>query len=655
MDETKLNTQVISSLNHANSLFIDDERAALPVMHLLKKLRLDGVISDADYHVGCYFSRELCLSKIEVFNLIVLVATRLSVEINRQNTCFALNQLMSLDWIMNANLPLPPQESWLAHLTESDVCGEHCPLVEANGFVYFNRYYQKELLVAAFIISGQSCQPAHHWLPKSVLTGNSSLVDNLFKDNNDESSQSIDWQHRAVYNSLCHRFSVITGGPGTGKTTTVIKLLTALIEMYLPQPELIKRQIGSFTIKLAAPTGKAALRLTESIAKGIEKLNISDEVKNLIPLQASTIHRLLKPLGQNEFYYNANNKLPIDVLVLDEASMVDLSLMAKLMAALPNHCQLVMIGDKQQLASVEAGNLLAEVCSPLTTMSDEQQNQLFYVTELKRSYRFDALGGIGLLAKAVNEGRTTAVDHLLVENSINTDKQSVQAFLENSAVLSWLNQQIHSVGIVVNLMVNHHLTMFEQIMCLTPESEESQVKSLFEHLFKLQILCCVKQSQFGVEAINKLVKQRLSQLGHVDWHHEHYVGKPILVTENAYHLGLFNGDIGLQLPDPVSGILMTYFVDGSGKLVKLFNQRLPAHEMVYAMTVHKSQGSEFDHTVLLMPGEETGNKLLSRELVYTAITRAKKRFTIFGDKRQILNSVGQHTQRQSGLSKLLFD
>ncbi|GAB2992592.1 exodeoxyribonuclease V subunit alpha [Psychrosphaera aestuarii] len=655
MDETKLNTQATSSLNEANSLFIDKERAALPVMHLLKKLRLDGVISDADYHVGCYFGKELNLSKIDVFNLVVLVATRLSVEINRQNTCFALNQLMSLDWIMNANLPLPPQESWLAHLTESGVCGEHCPLVEANGFVYFNRYYQKELLVAAFIIAGQSYKPAHHWLPNSVLAGNSSLVDNLFTGNNDESSQSIDWQHRAVYNSLCHRFSVITGGPGTGKTTTVIKLLTALIEMYLPQPELIKRQIGSFTIKLAAPTGKAALRLTESITKGIEKLNISDEVKNLIPIQASTIHRLLKPLGQNEFYYNANNKLPIDVLVLDEASMVDLSLMAKLMAALPDHCQMVMIGDKQQLASVEAGNLLAEVCSPLTTMSDEQQNQLFYVTELKRSYRFDALGGIGLLAKAVNEGRISAVDHLLVENSINTDKQSVQAFLENSTVLSWLNQQIHSVGIVVNLMVNHHLTMFEQIVCLTSENEESQVKSLFEHLFKLQILCCVKQSQFGVEAINKLVKQRLSQLGHVDWHHEHYVGKPILVTENAYHLGLFNGDIGLQLPDPASGILMTYFVDGSGKLVKLFNQRLPAHEMVYAMTVHKSQGSEFDHTVLLMPGEETGNKLLSRELVYTAITRAKKRFTIFGDKRQILNSVGQHTQRQSGLSKLLFD
>ena len=650
-----------NELMTVDSIFISKELKGNSTLQFINELRSNGSISDADYHLACYYANEVRLLDTATFNLIVLLALRCSYELNQQNTCFLLTQLTWVDWLMHHNVLLPEHNEWAERLQSTDLLGEDAPFVLDNGLVYFSRYHNMELAVAEFVITGQTRKPAHHWLPAELLDGQSEIVDGLFQSTSSEADKldeqlktEIDWQYRAVLNSLSHQFSVITGGPGTGKTTTVIKLLSSLVQYYLEQPTLIQKQIGQFTIKLAAPTGKAALRLTESMLSGIDKLSISDDIRAYIPTEASTIHRLLKSRGRNDFYYNSNNKLPIDVLVLDEASMVDLSLMSKLMSALPSRCQLVLIGDKEQLASVEAGNLLAEICAPLQSIGIEQQDALQPVTELKKSYRFDSNGEIGLLAKAVNKGVGKAVEHLLIENCLGADDANRQRYLESGSVLTWLDPNSHSIKLIVERVVRHQVSILDRISEITESNEFNVVKALFNKLYELQVLSCVRQSIYGVEEFNKLVKERLSQLGRVAWQDEHYAGRPILVTENAYHLGLYNGDIGIQIPDPVSDQLVTYFIDGKGDMIKLFNQRLPAHESVYAMTVHKSQGSEFDHTILIMPGDDVGVKLLGRELIYTAITRAKTRFTIFGDKDRTIRAVNNHTVRQSGLSKLLY-
>lgn len=654
-------TPIINNSATVESIFLSEALKDNVTLKFINELRINGKISDADYHVACFYANEVKLLDSATFNLLVLVAVRCSYELNRQNTCFLLKQLTWVDWFVHHDIDLPDNDDWPMVLNSSGLFDEDGPFVLDNHLVYFKRYHTMELDIAEFIIAKQNRKPSHHWLPADLLTGKSQIVDALFKSTpleagkaNEQLEPQIDWQYRAVLNSLSHQFSVITGGPGTGKTTTVIKLLSSLVEYYIEQPPLIKKQIGQFTIKLAAPTGKAALRLTESMLSGIDKLNISADIRAYIPTEASTIHRLLKSRGRNDFYYNKNNKLPIDVLVLDEASMVDLSLMSKLMSALPNHCQLVLIGDKEQLASVEAGNLLAEICAPLQMLSIDQQNALQPVTELKKSYRFDSYGEIGMLAKAVNQGNGNAVEHLLIENCLGSDSASRHKYLESGDVLTWLDPNIHSLKLIVERVVNHQVDILDSISGITENNEFDIVKASFKKLYQLQVLSCVRQSIYGVEEFNKLVKERLSQIGRVAWQDEHYTGRPILVTENAYHLGLFNGDIGIQIPDPVSDQLVTYFIDGKGEMIKLFNQRLPAHESVYAMTVHKSQGSEFDHTILIMPNDDIGAKLLSRELIYTAITRAKSCFTLFSDKDKTLRAVNNHTVRQSGLSNLLY-
>lgn len=452
----------------------------------------------------------------------------------------------------------------------------------------------------------------------------------------------INWQKVAAASALTRQFTVISGGPGTGKTTTVSKLLAALIE---------SRSTDDFTIKLCAPTGKAAARLSESISKTMEALPISRNVKRLIPTEASTIHRLLGAIYKKaDFRHNRKNKLHLDVLVVDEASMIDLSLMSKLTEALPETSVLILLGDKDQLASVEAGSVLGDICGFVKDgVSEKQKEILEYITNydipvdsgansftdalcvLRKSYRFHKDSGIGQLAYAVNSGIQKNIDRVIRRGfgdieviDLNTD----------------------SYRIFLNGISDIYSQYLDKI-----QNNEDKLEIL-NSFSKTRLLCATREGDCGILTINDKIESILESRGLIarsntsSW----YIGRPVMITKNDHSLGLYNGDIGICMRAE-DGRMYVYFESVDGGLRRFLPSRLPVNETIYAMTIHKSQGSEFDYTFMLLPDKIS--PIMTRELVYTGITRAKGSLKLCCIKQVLHKSSSLVTARSSGLSKAL--
>jgi len=469
-------------------------------------------------------------------------------------------------------------------------------------------------------------------------------------------NQCIDWQQVAVAQACVNQFSVISGGPGTGKTTTVTKLLALLVQ-------LAHKEQKSLTIELVAPTGKAAARLTESISGAIDKLNVSDEVKAAIPTKASTIHRLLGVIPNRvDFKHHQRNPLHVDVLIVDEASMIDISLMAKLLSAIAPHTKLILLGDKDQLSSVEAGAVFADICQGIAqgpNYSDNAKTWLnqqtgFALSEvcyssfdktvvddglclLQKSYRFNEKSGIGALAKAVNGGDIKAL-----KNVWNQGYKDISLTSSENAQLA-----------IVQLSVTGYRDYLVQAKNIISEQE---VAALLVQFNQFQLLSPVREGLYGIEGLNEKIEQQLARhrliaLNQGTW----YVGRPIMIVSNDHSQQLFNGDIGIVLPPLDSDTQLTqnrvYFKMADGSIKSFLPSRLPDHETVYAMTIHKSQGSEFDDVVIAIPPK--WSPLLTKELVYTGITRAKKTVEIFSDVGILQKAALTKTERFSGLSSLL--
>ena len=458
-----------------------------------------------------------------------------------------------------------------------------------------------------------------------------------------------DWQKVSAALALCTPRCVISGGPGTGKTTTVTKLLALLLQVN-----------DDLNIKMVAPTGKAAARLTESITNALTELDVDPFIKNKIPTQASTIHRLLGvKVNSNHFRHDATNPLHLDLLLVDEASMVDLPLMAKLLMALPDHARLILLGDKDQLASVEAGAVLGDICAFINVgYSALQAQQLAALTGfdslrseqdkppgmadklclLKKSYRFDQHSGIGNLAAAINAGKAS--------------REQVLALCEQYVDLTHYANNDASHELLSDMIVSGYTDYLSDIEVINADNRDC-VKHRLAKFNQFKILCAIREGEWGVMGLNQRAETVLNKMGLINlggnndqlansW----YVGRPVMITQNNYHLGLYNGDIGLCLADD-SGQLRVYFQMADGEIYDFQPSRLPSHETVYAMTVHKSQGSEFDHTVLALP--QTHVPVVTRELIYTGITRAKKRLTLFADLPLMARAVKDKTQRFSRL------
>ncbi|MBW4935044.1 exodeoxyribonuclease V subunit alpha [Marinobacter sp. F4206] len=521
----------------------------------------------------------------------------------------------------------------------------------------------------------------------------------------------VDYQKLACALAARNRFAVITGGPGTGKTTTVVNLLAALQSV---ASQSAQRDGRKYRIRLAAPTGKAAARLNESIGGATNRLPLDRLPGQVslddIPTRVTTLHRLLgsRP-DTRRFRHNRDNPLLVDILVIDEASMVDVDLMASVFEALPASAQLILLGDKDQLASVDAGAVLGELCQRATAahytpdtagwlnavigatlpdalLDSEGQRLDQAVAMLRTSYRFGEGSGIGKLAEAVNTNAldapmlaacrngsfddviwlngdtpTPATDETLARIADHAISGSPVAFRNGGE-----GRQVNAQPLPPPVGYGHYLSLLNT-HALTEESGREAWDELARQTLKafsdFQVLCALRKGPWGVDGINNLVARQLLAHKLIPKAEGWYPGRPVLVTGNDYNLGLMNGDIGITLSVPwdrddngqPKHTLRVAFpaADGSDDIRWISPSRLQQLETVYAMTVHKSQGSEFNHTCLVLP--DRISPVMTRELIYTGITRARNWFSLItGDAGVFQDSAKQQVVRASGLARGLI-
>ena len=493
----------------------------------------------------------------------------------------------------------------------------------------------------------------------------------------DRVGEHLDWQQLACALVAGRRFGIITGGPGTGKTTTVVKLLALL--------QSLARDDGrTLRIRLAAPTGKAAARLTESISGAVGRL--PEHMQQNIPQDVTTLHRLLgaRP-GTRRFVHNADNPLHADLVVVDEASMIDLEMMQQLLAALPSRARLVLLGDKDQLASVEAGSVLGDLCegadlggytADTLAQLERQTGQKVAtwqavegeastqplaqaIAMLRFSHRFGADSGIGALARAVNSGHPEAVNKVLSDGYADLGLTVLRGQEDRALERLVLEGGDQAMGADGSLPQGYrhylHLLTTRRPAEPTQDTLDLWARDILSAFGQFQLLCALRRGPWGVEGLNERIAAALCKAGLIERDQGWYEGRPVLVTRNDYGLGLMNGDIGITLAVPAEQggqALRVVFPLADGTLKWVLPSRLQAIETVYAMTVHKSQGSEFAHTALLLP--PAVNPVLTRELVYTGITRASRWFSLLlAHRGRLDDAVRARVRRASGLRSRL--
>ncbi|MEO3735592.1 exodeoxyribonuclease V subunit alpha [Shewanella baltica] len=715
-----------------------------PLTELLKLWEQERLLTPLDRHFALEMS--LLHPSDSQQPLFMLLCALLSQQLSSQHSCLVLTHIVPLNPMAEQNshckitLSLEALIETLQTFDAVGQAGSNKPLIFDNGRLYLQRYHQFETSVATALIrlsgsvSKHSEDVSHQeqtqtaklrslldqLFPANVsdphsLTRNALTTNVITKSEGTQSTAPIDWQKVATATALGKKLSVITGGPGTGKTTTVTKLLL-LLQMESMQE-----------IRLVAPTGKAAARLSESIKASKARLakelsahaDVIDEARNRnnqdfltalgrIPEEASTLHRLLGVIPNSpHFRHHQGNPLRLDLLIVDEASMVDLPMMYKLLSALPEHASLILLGDQDQLASVEAGAVLADICAGLKMSvvpnnfaqnnlasnspalwqmrySKEQAERLSaltgfeltpYISDapklgdslcmLMHSHRFKGDAGIGLLASAVNRADLQGILQVWQQGLAELN------WLEHSMVISQTQAKVsepaNNVGL--NLLLEQACQQYGvYLSALNSDASNNDVSNsdvgtrpstadIIDSFNQYRILCAMRSGDYGVEGINQYVTQALANAKLIKPLQEFYLGRPIIIQSNDYNLGLFNGDIGLILQDEDKPErLMAHFIKADGSLLKVLPARLPSHETCYAMTVHKSQGSEFSRVALVLPPNPSLAQwqLLTKELVYTAITRAKVHFTCLGTQHVFERASSQATQRASGLADRLW-
>ena len=614
----------------------------------LRSLLQKGLLSEIDIHFANFIDGFSPNNDPDIF----LAAALVSHATAGGDTCLdletACENLLAGTQEDREPIERPKLDVWLKKLKNHPAIGrpgEKCPLIlDPKNRFYLYRYWDYENTLSKSIEERISKNIGDLDFPRLKHS-----LDRLFPKTK---QPAVNWQKIAAAVACLKHLSVITGGPGTGKTFTVTKVL-ALLQEQVPGKRL--------QIYLAAPTGKAAARLKESLehAKGL--MNCDDEVKNKIPSEVYTIHRMLKPIkGSPYFRHDSDNPLMADVVVVDEASMVDLALMTKLFQAVPENARLILIGDKDQLASVEAGSVLGDICDRevmhgfsdsfmdrIKELTGEDLGQMVQPSEegsrlqdsivvLQKSYRFNAKSSIGGLSRAVNRADADKAFAILEDS----DEESLnwQTLRANEDLIATLSQQIVSGY---------------QSYLKTKDPAEA-----LQRMRRFKILCALNIGPLGVRAINRLAEQVLSRQNLIQMdpmaENPWYAGRPVLITRNNYQLGLFNGDIGITMPGAGARNeeLFVYFPEDAGGVHRFRTYQLPEHETVYAMTVHKSQGSEFDEVLFILPDKDFS--ILTRELFYTALTRARKKIRIWGNRSIIRNAIAQKIERTSGLRDALW-
>ncbi|GGR46573.1 exodeoxyribonuclease V alpha subunit [Nocardioides luteus] len=574
----------------------NDPRLARSATGLLASFNREGVLTAADVHVATRAAALAGESRDEV-RLAVALAVR---AVRHGSVCVDLSTLPETE----ETLPWPDPAGWLKAVADSPLAAQSVVQV-ADGLLYLDRYHREEGQVRDDLLSRlASPRPV---ADEPLLEATAAR---LFP------GEGYAEQRAAALAAARQSTTVLTGGPGTGKTTTVAGLLALLTE----QSETPLR------VALTAPTGKAAARLQEAV-EGAQRAPqfTAEDRSRLEGLTASTLHRLLgwRPGSSTRFKHHRTNRLPHDVIVVDETSMVSLTMMARLLEAVRPEARLILVGDPDQLASVEAGAVLSDLVAGLSVRSPEA------VAELRTTHRFG--GAIGALAAALRDGDDGADAALDVLRSGDPAVELVDP--EDEARMAEVERDL-----ITHAAALHEAGLAGDAECSVRMLDESR------------LLCAHRDGPWGVAHWNRLVERGLAEttgepLG-AGWGHEWYPGRPVLVTANDYGLGLFNGDTGVTYRDAAGDLRVA--IAGGGAYAP---SRLGDIETLHAMTVHKSQGSQARSvTVLLPPGD---SPLLTRELFYTAVTRAQERVRVVGTEEAVAAAVTHRAQRASGLRQRL--
>ena len=589
-----------------------DRRIALGATGLLRVFNEAEVLGVADVHVATRLGAMLGEDDEQV-----LLAAALAVRAVRAGSiCLDLRTVADLPVeALTADgepLPWPEPTAWLAAVGRSPLVREEM-LRLVGSRLYLDRYWREEGQVCDALVARIRHAPPE--VDESAL--DAGLLRVFPHDGFEE-------QRSAARQAASRWTTVLTGGPGTGKTTTVAGLLALVSE----QHELAAGRRPR--IALAAPTGKAAARLQEAVQEAVEtdQLTLQDPVDQdrLAGLQSSTLHRLLgwRPDSRVRFRHHRANRLPHDVVVVDETSMVSLTMMARLLDAMRPDARLVLVGDPDQLASVEAGAVLADLVDGFEGSPDSP------VAALLHTHRYGQQ--IGALAQALRDGE--ADDVMAALNAGSDEVELVDP--DDEVAMAGFRTRVTDVAVELRLA-----------------AERGDAEAALEALAKHRLLCAHREGPYGVGGWNRQVERLVSERTGVTHYDEWYAGRPILVTANDYDQLLNNGDMGVTIRpagDETDGRLRVVVQVGS-KVREFATTRLSGVETVHAMTVHKSQGSQAHTVSVVLPDEES--RLLTRELFYTAVTRAQEKVRVVGTEASIRAAIGREVQRASGLGERL--
>ena len=595
-----------------------DTRLALGATGLLRVFNEAGILSSADVHVAQRLGR-----LGSEFDEAVLLAAAFAARAPRlAHVCTDLatvRERVAVDTDLPVDvMSLPWPEQWVEAAAASPLVAGDGPLRLVGTRLYLDRYWREERQVAGDLRARGVLEASE--VDHELLTaGLSRLFD----------GPAPDHQQMAAATAVLRRLAVVAGGPGTGKTTTVARILALLHEQALhagQRPPLVA---------LAAPTGKAGARLEEAVHGEARRLPVSDEAKEwLLTLSAVTLHRLLgwQPGNRARFRHDRWNRLPHAVVVVDETSMVALTMMARLLEAVRPAARLVLVGDPDQLASVEAGAVLGDIVGPAAEAVSELPAGAPLadcIVVLRQVHRFG--GAIATLAEAVQRGDADAAVGVLSGDHDEVLWLPVDVATAGRRALQHVRDAVVEAGSRVSEAAN-----------------AGRAREALAALGGFRLLCAHRRGPYGVSAWTAQVERWLGLAGTAGW----YPGRPLLVTENDYGLGLYNGDSGVLVAQAEGAGGVRAVFERRGQLLELTPQRLASVDTVYAMTVHKAQGSQFDEVAVLLP--DPTSPILTRELLYTALTRARRRLILVGTEETVRAAVERPITRASGLREQLW-
>jgi exodeoxyribonuclease V alpha subunit len=552
----------------------------------------------------------------------------------RGDVCLPLRAITPADVSKIGIADVPALKNWVKKLRGSGVVGqpgEFAPLIlDKAERLYLQRYWKYEDDLGGNLEARLKGNPICDF-DQAELAGN---LKKLFP-------AESDLQKVAAFVAVTSPLCVISGAPGTGKTRTIVLICALLIALTG------KRELN---FALAAPTGKAAARLKETIAQTRLSLRLPGAVDEKLPTDASTIQRLLGAKRDSpHFQHDAKNPLAADVVIVDEASMIDLALLAKLFDAVRPDARLILVGDKDQLASVEAGSAFRDICTPgfelgvsvslasafakctgeeLEGTSASEAPIHSVVVELRRNYRFTPGTGIAELSSAVNQG----------------DAAGAIEVLKGGGRIRW--RPTPSAKSFERELRERVFPRFEKFLALTDPIDA------LNQLAEFAVLCALRRGLFGAERVNVSLERMLRETGRIEGNSRYHAGEPVIIVRNDYNVGLFNGDLGIVLPDAASGELRVFFRGEDGDVLNFAPGRLPAHEPAFALTVHKSQGSEFRDALVILP--ERDAPVLTRELLYTGVTRVRETVEVWVTEHILRQTIERKIERSSGLRDRLW-